>query len=178
MENWLDIVIIFTTLVVGFLGWRMGAVRTFAVAAGAAGGAYFASQHKQWLATYVGEVISNSQVSEVLSFAAIAVGVFITSVLIGRILHRVLRLFFIGWLDRASGGVIGLGVTLALWLFALGTLTPLAGPKIEEFVALSYIAQFMADHGPQLVVLLPQPVQEFVEGAGARISILEILGRP
>ena len=151
MGNWLDIVIVITTNMVGYIGLRTGLVRTLAVLSGIGVAALLASQQYEEIALLVSGPITSTEVGELASLLALPLAGCIGAVVLGLVARRILRFLFLGWLDRALGSAMGLMLAIGIWQFVAEVAAPLAGPHVDEAVASSYVAQLMADNAHQLV---------------------------
>ena len=163
MGNLLDIAILITTLTAGYLGWRVGGIRTLATVFGAASGGFVASQYYQHVATRLSWLVSSREAGELISFATIALGVFITAVLLGLIAQRLVRFLLLGWLDGALGCVAGMGLALGLAFFGVATLSSLPGADANELLSQSYAAQFVVDNASPVANLLPEPMSSYLD---------------
>ena len=161
MGNWLDIVIVITAMTVGYFGLRLGLVGTLAVLSGVGVAALLASQQYEEIALLVTGPVSSAEVGQLASLLALPLAGFIGAVVLGLVARRVLRFLFLGWLDRALGGAMGLMLAVGIWYFVVEVVAPLAGPHVDEAVAGSYVAQLMADNAPQVMEALSGEIGNF-----------------
>ena len=72
-----------------------------------------------------------------------------------------LRLVFMGWLDGALGGALGIVLAVGTWFLLVQNFAALADPAISGVVADSYIARLISDNAPHITELLSGEVDSF-----------------
>ena len=164
MENWMDLAMVIMVVGGAYLGWRLGVLRSLAMVVGAVAGSYMAEQHYEEVATRLSEFISSEEIRQVISFSGIALAVFVATIVVASTVRRLLRLMFLGWLDGAAGAVVGVMLAMAIAALAVGVLEPLMGEGFRETVSQSDVTQFIASQVSRAVNLLPEAVQEYVDG--------------
>ena len=163
MENVLDIVIVFTTLVAGFLGWRLGVMRTVVPLVGSGAGVFIATHYHGHLAQYVPEGIGSPEVVEAVSFAVIALVVFVASVVVASMVRGLLRFCFLRWADSLAGLAAGAGLVLVLWSVGMGAFGDVLGEEFAEAMDESRIANYLVEDAPEFVGVSYDPIRSYVE---------------
>ena len=161
MGNWLDIIIVMTTLITGYVGLRMGLVVTLASMAGAGFGTFLAVQDQEGIVLSVSRPISFEGLGELAGFLVVPIVVFVGAVVLGLVLRRVLRCVYLGWLDGALGGALGLVLAVVIWFVLVQTFAAVPNPAMSGVVADSYIARLMDDNAPQITELLSDEMDGF-----------------
>lgn len=160
MGNWLDIVIVATTLIVVYLGARMGLARAMATALGAGAAAILLSQEQTEIALALSGPVSSSLAGELFGLLALPFAVFVGAVVLGFTLRGMLRFLFLGSLDRALGSALGLVLAVVMWLFLVEEMAPVAGAGVEEAVAESYLAHYIIGNGAPIMSMLSKIVED------------------
>ena len=163
MENVLDIVIVFTALVAGFLGWRLGVIRTVVPLVGSGAGVFIAIHYHDSVVRYVPEGIGSPEVVEAVSFAVIALGVFVASVVVASMVRSFLRFCFLGWADSLAGLAAGAGLALVLWSVGMGAFGDVLGKEFAGAMDESRIANYLVEDAPQFVGASYDPIRSYVE---------------
>ena len=175
MGNGLDITIILTAMVAGYLGWRLGLMRTAVSPVGAGVGVVLASHYYSQVAQYVPESIGDPEIADTIGFAAIALAIFIASVVLGSIARRVLHFCLLGWADGLAGLLAGAGLMLVLWTVALGSFGHSMGGDLTQATEESRVAAFLLENSPRVVSLAPEPVTRFVDSNISSLDISKIV---
>lgn len=170
MGNWLDIAVLVSTLVAGYLGWRLGSIRFLAVGLGAGAGILIASHQYQEVVPYFAGFISNPELAEKAGFSTLAVGVFVATLFLGLVVRRILGVLFLGWLDGASGVAMGVSLVLLAWFLALGYAAPFLTGEFREAAIHSRTTRIMLDESHRVINLVPGPVGEFLGNARDRLE--------
>ena len=157
MENVLDISIVFTTLVAGFLGWRLGVMRTVVPLVGSGAGVFIATHYHDHVVRYVPEGIGSPEVVEAVSFAVIALVVFVASVVVASMVRGFLRFCFLGWADSLAG------LALVLWSVGMGAFGDVLGEEFAGAMDESRIANYLVEDAPQFVGVSYDPIRSYVE---------------
>lgn len=128
--NWFDIVII-----LGMLGWVLaglsnGLIREAINLGGLFLGLILASRYTDLLAGMLTAL--DPQVSRIVAFVIIVFAVAFVAHWIGSVLHRVVTLLFLGWLDHILGAGFGVvkGVLIFTLVIAILMRFPLFGAEI------------------------------------------------
>ncbi len=163
MENVLDIVIVFTALVAGFLGWRLGVMRVVVPLVGSGAGVFIATHYHDYVARYVPEGVGRPEVVEAVSFAVIALVVFAASVVVASMVRGFLRFCFLGWADSLAGLAAGAGLALVLWSVGMGAFGDVLGEEFAGAIDESRIANYLVEEVPQFVGVSYDPIRSYVE---------------
>lgn len=114
--NWLDIVIIVGSGILGFIGYRMGMLKLLALVAGVALGIVMGSRFNGEVADILSRWIDSEGTAKILAYAVILVlAIFVVSIIAG-LLRRMLKVLLLGWVDRLAG--LALGVLAAFAIFS------------------------------------------------------------
>ena len=122
--NWLDIVIIATAVIFGFVGLWRGAIRTAFGIAGLIGGIALAGHYYGWLADvfFADEAIW----AKIAAYAIILVATLIVAGIIGGLVAKLARIVMLGWLDILFGFILGAGIGSMLCAAALAIVSKLS----------------------------------------------------
>lgn len=104
--NWLDIVIIVVSVIVGYMGLKSGLIKMVSVVVGFIAGFWLAGQYGDQVASMFGD----ASWASVAAFAIILIVALIAFSMIGSILRKILSLVMLGWADKLVGGVLGLAL--------------------------------------------------------------------
>jgi membrane protein required for colicin V production len=176
MVGWLDIIIVTTALIAGFLGLRLGAVRGAATLAGMAAAALLVSRQQQDFGLLTSGPLAGSQAGHFIGSLVLPLAVFVGAVVLGVVLRRVVRFLLLGWLDRAVGGAVGLALAAGVWLFLAQVLAPALGGQANDAVADSLIAQTIAEHAPEIVEFVSAGMNDLPGGSLATRAISSVAG--
>ena len=172
MVSWLDMVIPITTLLISFSGWRIGVARLGAIGVGAIAAVLVAKSYYTVIAIHLSGLISSREMGEIISFVTLASSVFIATLIVGLVARRLLKLFFLGWVDGAVGCLLGVAIGATLWFMALDFSTPYMGEGLTEAVTHSNVAQFLLSGFPQMIAVLPPPMEELLASIPARLGLV------
>ena len=170
MGNCMDIAVLVSILVAGYVGLRLGGIRALSLGSGAGAGILIASHQYQEVAPYFAALISDPELAERASFSALAVGVFVAALVLGIVIRRILGILFLGWLDGASGFAIGMSLALFAWFLALGYAVPFLTGELREAAVHSRTTRTMLAEVPRIIDLVPGPVGEFLGSAKDRLE--------
>jgi membrane protein required for colicin V production len=139
--NALDIIII---AIIGFFtifGFFKGFIRGASALVGVAGGIVAANLFYSPFAKILSQLISSMQIANALAYALIFFTTMVAVTIIGRFLEKLIKLIFLGWLNRLLGLVFGFakGAMVAAVLLLLLTL---ALPPHHDFIAKSQIRPY------------------------------------
>ena len=104
--NWIDVLIIISTLAIALVAYRYGIILMFFTLVGVVGGVVLASRYHSFL--------GESNLAQVAAFVIVLMGAWVVASVLecgGRGLFRVMRL---GWVDKAGAAVLGMVVGLAI----------------------------------------------------------------
>lgn len=142
--NWGDIIIIIVLAILTILGLKRGLVKSLFPLIGIVLGIFLAGTFQNALADNLG-FIDSEGTARIVAFAIILVVVFLAAIIAGSIVHGILHMVLLGWVDRLGGAVFG---------FALG------------WFICSAVIVLLARY-----VALPVEIPEFLHLEGVRNSI-------
>lgn len=166
--NWLDIVIIVISVIVGFMGLQSGLVKMVSLVVGFMVGFWAAGQYGDQLASVFGD----ASWASVAAFAIILIVSLIVFSLIGSILRSILHLVMLGWVDKLVGGVIGLavgalicGALLTFIINATYEIPTIPGVTIPDLgfinqaIKDSTLAKLLLDQIPIILAFVPADIR-------------------
>jgi membrane protein required for colicin V production len=139
---------LFDIIVIVILGYCLirgifrGLVKELSSIIGVFGGFYAAYTYYPVLAKPLSEWIANAGYVNILSFMIIFCGVFIIISILGIIINYLLKIVFLGWLDRVSGAMFGAikGILIvSVLLIALTAFLPKGTPVIKDSLLSPYV---------------------------------------
>ncbi|MBW2639475.1 MAG: CvpA family protein [Deltaproteobacteria bacterium] len=139
---------LFDIIVIVILGYCLirgifrGLVKELSSIIGVFGGFYAAYTYYPVLAKPLSEWIANAGYLNILSFLIIFCGVFIIISILGIIINYLLKIVFLGWLDRVSGAMFGAmkGILIvSVLLIALTAFLPKGTPVIKDSLLSPYV---------------------------------------
>jgi membrane protein required for colicin V production len=142
--NWLDIVIIVSLIIAGFMGYQAGLIKMLFVLAGVIIGVVLAGQYGDSLASKL-SFISDPNIAGIVAFLIILLATIIVAFILALIVERLAHWALLGWLDHVGGIIFGLlicaifiGGVLAMYLHYQGssdtvTSSPISGFLINKF---------------------------------------------
>lgn len=140
--NYFDIIVI---VILGYClirGIFRGLVKELSSIIGVFGGFYAAYTYYPVLAKPLSKWIANAGYLNLLSFLIIFCGVFIIISILGIIINYLLKIVFLGWLDRVSGAMFGAmkGILIvSVLLIALTAFLPKGTPVIKDSLLSPYV---------------------------------------
>ena len=140
--NFFDIIVI---VILGYClirGIFRGLVKELSSIIGVFGGFYAAYTYYPVLAKPLSKWIANAGYLNILSFLIIFCGVFIIISILGIIINYLLKIVFLGWLDRVSGAMFGAmkGILIvSVLLIALTAFLPKGTPVIKDSLLSPYV---------------------------------------
>ena len=140
--NFFDIIVI---VILGYClirGIFRGLVKELSSIIGVFGGFYAAYTYYPVLAKPLSKWITNTGYLNILSFLIIFCGVFIIISILGIIINYLLKIVFLGWLDRVSGAMFGAmkGILIvSVLLIALTAFLPKNTPIIKDSLLAPYV---------------------------------------
>lgn len=149
--NWLDIVLLAFLVVTGIMGLMRGLLKTLIPLIGVAAGVIVAGHYYAWIANTIFR--SHSTTAYVIAFVAVVLVFLIAAMILSSVLHGLLKLALLGWVDNIAGLVLGLvwaclvsGAVLSLLLkYSVATST----------ISDSAVAAFVVDKFRFALALLP-----------------------
>jgi membrane protein required for colicin V production len=139
---------LFDIIVIVILGYCLirgifrGLVKELSSIIGVFGGFYAAYTYYPVLAKPLSKWIANVGYLNILSFLIIFCGVFIVISILGIIINYLLKIVFLGWLDRVSGAMFGAmkGILIvSVLLIALTAFLPKGTPVIKDSLLSPYV---------------------------------------
>jgi membrane protein required for colicin V production len=139
---------LFDIIVIVILGYCLirgifrGLVKELSSIIGVFGGFYAAYTYYPVLAKPLSKWIANAGYLNLLSFLIIFCGVFIVISILGIIINYLLKIVFLGWLDRVSGAMFGAmkGILIvSVLLIALTAFLPKGTPVIKDSLLSPYV---------------------------------------
>ncbi|MBW2054176.1 MAG: CvpA family protein [Deltaproteobacteria bacterium] len=139
---------LFDIIVIVILGYCLirgifrGLVKELSSIIGVFGGFYAAYTYYPVLAKPLSKWIANAGYLNILSFLIIFCGVFIIISILGIIINYLLKIVFLGWLDRVSGAMFGAmkGILIvSVLLIALTAFLPKGTPVIKDSLLSPYV---------------------------------------
>ena len=138
-------------------------MRTVVLLVGSGAGVFIATHYHDYVARYVPEGVASPEVVETVSFAVIALAVFVASVVVASMIRGFLRFCFLGWADSLAGLAAGAGLALMLWSVGMEAFGDVL---VEEFAGAmdeSRIASYLVEDAPQFVGVSYDPIRSYVE---------------
>jgi len=140
--NFFDIIVI---VILGYClirGIFRGLVKELSSIIGVFGGFYAAYTYYPVLSKLLSKWIANTGYLNILSFLIIFCGVFIIISILGIIINYLLKIVFLGWLDRVSGAMFGAmkGILIvSVLLITLTAFLPKGTPVIKDSLLSPYV---------------------------------------
>jgi len=151
--NWLDIVIIIVTLLLGMLGLWRGAIKAVFGIVGLIGGIALAGHYYLPLASILssGEAIW----SKIAAYAIILVATLIVASVIGWFVARLVHIVMLGWVDRLIGFILGAAIGSMLCAAVLAIVSKYLS-VMGGVISQSVMAKLLMEQFPLLLALLPE----------------------
>jgi membrane protein required for colicin V production len=162
--NWLSILIIVVALLLGFVGFRQGIIRTVFGIAGLIGGIVLAGRYYGALAGVLSP--GGAIWASVAAYAIILLATLVVAGLVGHFVAKLVSLAAFGWLDRLIGLLLGVFVGLLLSAAALAIVAKIY-PGSEATIGQSAVARFLIAQLPLVLALLPNEfssIRDFFTG--------------
>ncbi|MDD2603207.1 MAG: CvpA family protein [Desulfobacterales bacterium] len=141
---------IFVLIIVGYAlirGIFRGLIKEMAAIIGVAAGFWGAYTYYPLLADFLSPWIDNPGHLKIVSFLVIFCVVLLVVSIVGVVIKYLLRVAFLGWLDRICGGLFGLlkaVLITAVVLMALTAFLPKNAPLVRDSLAAPYITAISA----------------------------------
>ena len=148
--DWLDLVLVMSLILIAFVGYACGLLRTLIPLVGLVIGVVVAGRYYDALAHVVS---SDSDTAYVAAFAIIVVAFLIAAVILAEVLHRLLSTIFLGWVDHLAGLLFGVlfGIIIAGAVLDVLLKHSVGVSTIQD----SGVATFLVDKFPAARSLLP-----------------------
>lgn len=157
--NWLDIVILVTLVVVGFIGWRTGVIKAVFGAVGVIAGIFLAGRFGGPLAENL-DFITDENLAKLIGFVVVFAVIFIGAMFAANILRKLLKLILLGWVDSAGGAALGLVAGSLLWVGLIGLVGSFPIGGLDRSIDDSATATFLADKVSVGLALLPSEYRD------------------
>jgi len=151
--NWLDLVIIVITILLGLLGLGRGAIRAVFGIVGLIGGIALAGHYYRPFANMLSP--EGAIWSGIAAYAIILVATLIVASIIGWLVAKLARIVMLGWLDKLIGFILGAGVGSMLCAAILAIVSKYL-PGIGGVISQSVMAKLLMEQFPLLLALLPE----------------------
>ena len=141
--NTFDIIVVVILAYSLLRGLFRGLLKEAASVAGVMGGFFLAYTFYATVAGYLAGLVSNPAYRNILAFLAIFCIVVITVNLIAVIVKYLMRIVFLGWLDRLGGFVFGAvkgALIVSVIFLALTAFLPKGTPLIRDSATAPYVA--------------------------------------
>ena len=145
--NWLDIVIIVVSGIIGFIGYRMGVLKVVALVVGVVLGVVLGSRFNDEVADFLSRWIDSPGTAKIAAYAAILVLGLLAAILVASLMRKVLSLLLLGWLDKLLGLALGVFVAFVLFSALLSFASDLSVMGIvgADIIKGSTLGSFLAD---------------------------------
>lgn len=144
LMNGLDIAIL---CILGFTlirGVMTGLIQSVSGVIGSVAGFYAAYFYYPSLSEFLKQWMEPGTVLNMVSFFAIFCGVLIAVTILGRILKWLMKIVFLGWVDRLGGGAVGLlkgGIIVSVLVIALTSFLSPKSPLLKDSAVLPYVSK-------------------------------------
>lgn len=149
--NWLDIVVIVVIALTGFMGWRLGIIKPLLGVGGTLVGIYCGFQFYINVSTSL-TFIENESIQKLIAFILIVVLIVLVFVLFANLLLKLLSFFFLGWVDRTGGVVLGVFVGVFILSALILLISSYQLWSFNEIVSESILGKLLQDFGKQIWV--------------------------
>ncbi len=154
--TYFDLIIAFIFLFFLLRGLWIGFMRQLAAFFALVGSYYLAGQYAARILPFTERFIDNPKLTFLVSFAIVFLISALVFTLIGKLLHRIMQVTLLGWLDRISGVFLG-GVKAAvvaslLYMFLASSLS-----ATNELLRKSYFSPYLKQGAEVLQSLIDDP---------------------
>lgn len=154
--TYFDLVVAFIFLFFLIRGLWIGFMRQLAAFFALVGGYYLAGQYAARILPFTERFVDNPKVTFWVSFAIIFFVAAFVFTLIGKVLHRVMQITLLGWLDRFSGLILG-GIKAAvlaslLYMFLASSLS-----TTNQLLRKSYSSPYLKQGAEMLQSFIEDP---------------------
>ncbi len=168
--NWVDIIIIIVLAILTILGLKRGLVKSLFPLIGIVLGIFLAGIFQGAVADKL-TFIDSEATARIVAFAIVLVMLFLAAIIAGSILHRILHMVLLGWVDRLGGAMFGFALGWFICSAIVVLLARYAALPVEgtEFLGLegvrnsiylaiegSTLATMQIDSFPGILGLLPE----------------------
>lgn len=160
----LDILVLVVIALCGLLGIYWGFIRQVLSVVGLLAGLVLANHYGGRVADALSSYVVSDALAQALGFVFVLMAVSALVSLLATLLRRFVGLLFLGWLDHAIGGVLGLVQGLLVVTVLLLVAAFFATESLSAALAQSRVApQLMRVLGAAVLVFLPAPFQVTVQ---------------
>lgn len=157
--NWVDVAAVIALVGGIVVGLRTGVVTIVSALLGTAVATTLASRFDNDLAN-VFSFMPGANGDRIAAFIAVFLAVLIAFQIIGMMIKTLFHLLFMGWIDQAGGGALGLIVAAVLFGAIASLLGNFSGGEFKQDIQDSKVAQFLADQTIIVEGLLPSEYQK------------------
>jgi len=145
--NWLDILIIVVSGIIGFIGYRMGILKVVALVVGIVVGVVLGSRFNDEVADFLSRWISSPGTAKIAAYAAILVLGLLAATLVASLMRKVLGMLLLGWVDKFVGLALGVFVSFVMFsaLLSFASNLSLMGFVGSDVIKGSTLGSFLAD---------------------------------
>jgi membrane protein required for colicin V production len=104
----LDVVLLAIVAFCGVMGIYWGFIRQVLAIAGLLAGVALAGRYGSRVADWLSSYIASETIAQLLGFVLVLIAVSAAASLLATLIRRFVGLLFLGWLDHAIGGMLGL----------------------------------------------------------------------
>jgi membrane protein required for colicin V production len=156
----LDIVLLAVVAFCGVLGIYWGFIRQALAIAGLLAGVAMAGRYGGRVADWLSSYIASETVTQLLGFLLVLIAVSAAASLLATLIRRFVGLLFLGWLDHAIGGVLGLlqGALVCAVILLIAAILPAV--TLSDTISASRVAAGLVRVGGVLLMpFLPPTVR-------------------
>ncbi|MBL7179419.1 MAG: CvpA family protein [Pseudomonadota bacterium] len=140
--NFLDIILVIILSFCVIMGVFRGLIKELSSIIGVLGGFYAAYSYYMVLAKPLSRWISNTAYLNIISFLIIFCGILILIGILGVVIKYILKIAFLGWVDRICGAGFGIikGILIAsVLLITLTAFLPKNAPVVRDSLLAPYV---------------------------------------
>jgi membrane protein required for colicin V production len=160
--NFFDIILIIILLYCFIRGIFRGLLKEFSSLIGVLGGFYAAYTYYGNLGIYLKRWISNPNYINILSFLIIFICIFLIVSAIGIIIKYILKIVFLGWVDRVFGGIFGIlkGILIGCVLIVVFTAFL---PNDSTVIKNSKISAYISTISDNMIKVTPKDMKQLYQ---------------
>ncbi|MEO8287923.1 MAG: CvpA family protein [Chloroflexota bacterium] len=164
--NWVDITILTSIAAGTSAGFFLGLIRQAIAFFGLAGGVMIAGRFYETVATFLHGsdgrgLVADANWARIIAFVGIMIVFSVVLGLLGSMLRAVLKVLFLGWLDRLLGGLLGFLMAITVTMSTLVVATVFPVPGFSDAVATSQVAHWLSGYVPVVLSMLPPEFQQY-----------------
>lgn len=158
--NWVDVAILASVLSSTLAGVFWGLIRQAVSVVGLVGGIFFAGRLYDPIAKFLhpeggGGLVADPNWARIIAFGIVVIGFSMVLGIVGSVLRFAANLLFLGWLDHALGGLLGLVTSLMLVMSLLTVATVFPVPNVSQAIKDSVLANWLGGFVPIVLAMLP-----------------------